>query len=584
MVVGACGDDDGGGDTTTTGDGDGTFDNASLEVLEPDEGAVGLTFGESGTLAVRYRDSGGDPIADATVNFDFLVGTGENTGGSTLSATSAVTDDDGVASIGVVAGAQSVNFRVTASAESASPATFFVAVSDQGFITFDVALDYRGQRDDLASLELRMYLRDQVRCADIDLRAPPGTVFPRRSAGADDPTIEVPLVIALRAYTVVVIASAERDGAPLAGGCVGLGADQVLVGRPVQLGISIEDLPLALPTVGLPLVTSLDTTAAAALVRERGAEQPWDVLACPAGPGQLLLDCAIDALAISEGDPSDCRVVTTTPDIEALQAARGALGPDGCRAAQGDGGGPSLDQQLTAAVAAGGSFPTGSALASLLGARQDVLAGASLRSRIAGDGGGRARHTLSEVAFATADQTATVDLTASPRPVIEARQVPLVLTLETATVGEHGFSLRLGSAQATAFDALALAPAGLAGQLPSLGTALLTSVQGPTEMSCGGVSELACEAAALGSDCLAAACPAGALAADAELAAWPPVLDGSALDLTLAGSAPVGDAEPNLEVDALGGSAGERLGTWDAALTTDQDQVVEIDAAFGTEP
>jgi hypothetical protein len=97
----ACGS--GHGKNPGTPDG-GTTGKASLEVLDPPGQEVGLAYGETVSLRVRFLDATGAP--QAGVDVDFAISSGADAAGSTLSAGSDVTDGAGIARVDLVAGAQ----------------------------------------------------------------------------------------------------------------------------------------------------------------------------------------------------------------------------------------------------------------------------------------------------------------------------------------------------------------------------------------------------------------------------------------------------------------------------------------------
>jgi hypothetical protein len=86
---------------------------------------VFLDYGQRTNVAVRYHDSNDEPLAG-----EISLTMGGNTAGSQLSASSGVTDAQGIVSVELTAGSTDVFFDITAEAEYADPATFSITVSE----------------------------------------------------------------------------------------------------------------------------------------------------------------------------------------------------------------------------------------------------------------------------------------------------------------------------------------------------------------------------------------------------------------------------------------------------------------------
>lgn len=113
---------------------------ALLELRSAD--SVTLTSGDDASFSVRYTEEDGSPIEGARVDFA-LVGRAHD---SSLASLDAITDSDGVAVGGVIAGSVPAAFRVRISAERAVPVHVDVSVGDAGFGGLHVTVDYDGER------------------------------------------------------------------------------------------------------------------------------------------------------------------------------------------------------------------------------------------------------------------------------------------------------------------------------------------------------------------------------------------------------------------------------------------------------
>jgi hypothetical protein len=202
-----------------------------------------------------------------------------------------------------------------------------------------------------------------------------------------------------------------------------------------------------------------------------------------------------------------------------------------------------------------GACPSGAARATLVSARTGMLGTATITSSLGPAGAAAFRHQLG--ALASAGQT--IDLAASARPVIAATAA-WSYDGKVLVLGAHGFTARLGSALGDAFAAGPLAAAGL-GDPAHLGQALFASIKESNVTGCAALDAIACPAAGLAGGCTAGACAPAAAGLDGGLTAWWRALDGTALDLSLSGTANTGDADGDLVLDLVDG------GLWSARLT-----------------
>src|SRR5688572_19253276 len=277
-LLAACG---GGGDAPDAG----PEANPRLVILDPPGDSVGLAFGGTATLRVRYETDAGEPIPDAAVDFQLVVRQDADPRGAALSATAAMTDALGIARVDLVAGAEETIFQVEAIAEQAASAFFPVSVSQAGFAHLDVDPFHDGWRDPLgfARLELRLYRAIDAVCAGIDADEPPASLFPPRALSGFDEIGTYQNIIASQPYTLVAWALLPDNPVPLAYGCVELGPQQVPPAE-FALAMPVRDRPARLPG-DAGLVSSLDLEPLADSAAAAGASAPWTVLSCAHGPG-----------------------------------------------------------------------------------------------------------------------------------------------------------------------------------------------------------------------------------------------------------------------------------------------------------
>jgi len=553
-----------GGGSGAPGDG-GPAPVAHLVVLDPPSESIGLSYGESVTLRVRYEYEDGELVSGGAVSFAILESATADPGGSTLSATSATTDARGIAQVDLTAGASRTTFRVQAQADDASPAYFYVSVSEDGFAELAITPEHQGARDPTSfdRVELRLFMASVLQCADLDIDALPDSVFPPlETAGFDGTAADFRNVSAGGAYTLVSWAEVPGSDVRLAAGCIDLPSDAILP-TTIALAAQVTDRPAHLPTA-VALSSQIDLTPLADELQQTGLDAPWRTLACPAGPGQLILDCTLDALA--PDGTLDCDVHSTDAVVASVEAQRGTVGPGGCRPMIANAG-ASLDSKLAVAIAQG-DFPSGAVLTAMLDARTSTLGSLALVSQLRFLGPGVAGHRLDGATLTVGGSDYAVSLGQTQRPVVDQHSVAIAIDADQQmTLGAHGFTLRIGSLVRAGFRDRGLAAAGLANRETDLGTAMAESAYDGTSSTygCDAISAVLCGSIGQSQSCAVNACDAAATHLDGALSAWWKHLDGSGLDCTLSGSATVHDDNNDLVVDAVGDSASP--GSWTVTMT-----------------
>lgn len=554
-VLLACGGDDA---TPDAGGG-----QNSLEILEPPGDSIGLAFSASEALRVRYLNPSGDPIAGATVEFGLQVGANETSGAAALSAAAATTDSAGIAQVEVTAGVSDANFRVRATAAGAPPATFFVVVSDTGFASFQVTPTHSGPRPalDYVNVEIRLFSPDQVDCAGLDIDELPESIFPPRRVAGFVGAVQFQNLAAARPYVLVVWGEGEMGAARLAVGCVELSADQVRVGRPLQMVVDVGDRPLLwtapVEVTSAMVLPGLDNAADAIV-----APDPWRTLVCPLGAAQLAIDCALDA-AVPDGD-LDCVVNGTSGLINDFEAARGAP-QNGCRPDESSPGVASVDRVLLDAMSAG---PWTEANATALAVTRDqIIGGARLTSELSMPTATSARHRLLTLTLTAGALSREIDLVGSARPVIEASASAEVDAVGTVSLGAHQFTLDFERAADEMFTTELLPAFALDGRRDDLGAALIESFEAGAMVGCQAISAVACAEVGRAASCIQTGCGAVGAALDTRLLEWIDAIGAVGLDFSMTGSATIRDGDLDREVDEVGGGAG-LSGSWQISVTT----------------
>lgn len=237
---GACGDDppsaspgaDAGTDTGAVPDMSNVDgDCQSVLVFVTDQTMV-VANSDTTTLSVRHDDCTGTVIVGSLVSFEIV---GE-AGGSLLSAMTAITTADGVATLTLTAGSDAATFDIKVTAGDATSVLFNVTVSTTGIGSIDVTLSYAGE---LTFSGFTATLHPDTVCDDLgpfdlpvafqSVEVPTITVHPEFSG-----------VPALPDYAVAVVA--EQASGAMGYGC----ADTITVASATTTDVSIEigDIPI----------------------------------------------------------------------------------------------------------------------------------------------------------------------------------------------------------------------------------------------------------------------------------------------------------------------------------------------------
>lgn len=530
---GACGDDlkavaDSGLQRTT-----------QLKILAPPGDSIGLTFSGSARLRVLYLDDEGRPIVGGKAEFKLVSSSGESTGGASLSSTSTVTDELGIARVDLLSGAERVNFRVEVSAPQAPPVLFYIQVSQQGFTNLQVHSAHEGPRDPESydRIQLRIYSQTEVSCTTLDFDELPPSVFPSRTQSAVGESSTFANLAADESYTVIAWGEIE-DGRPLASGCLDLAADKLRSGSTLTASLAVIDRSYELTE---PLLVNMEIDLSA-LRNGLPGESYWRILACPLGRAQLLLSCLADAQS-SDGT-LDCDSESASPLSTAMTPRRGVVDGDGCRGALDDSGAMSLEAALDQAL---NGWPSDAELASLVQGRSAVLDTLHLSSRLQRSGVGIVSHRLLEAQLGSF----TLDLVSSDRPVIEVTGLPVSINAAPLLgVSSHGFTLRFGDLAAQAYEELALQPADVSARADSLGAEFISGLSIGAQSGCLAIESFVCGQLSLPASC-ADACGAISTPLSELLFQWLPALVATGVDYRLATQASILDMNNDLRIDGL---------------------------------
>jgi hypothetical protein len=553
--------------------------------------AMSIWLGPSRMGAARFQLFGptGAPLPSASVAFSILDNPdtlGQEAQGATLVNVNATTDAMGYADAGIMTGMPTTFVMRATSADALAEVT--IIVTAEGRVgAVDVAPFYvsPGGRAALGAIstEIRMY-DNNLRCADLPLRAPPRTTVPMLKVSSSGSLAGVAhyKFVATNVGHAILARAMNDKGIVLAIGCTDLPGPALVAGDAVQVSVPMVDVgsdPVGHYLAITPLTIAPPLAAAATL----GAT--WrDLTDCPLDPAQLWLDCTLDALGpTSDADPLDC-VPATAPGGDGalgdeLSALRGVAvaGPDGmptaCRGSKTAMGTISIDAVTQGLYGSPLPLP----LLRLAAAADDaahLFDTLKLDSTIDLDADPTARtvgvtHTLTNLTFALPAEMTSVALQRLGLPVLSVSTTGTIDDDDVLSIAQHGFTLRLGTAARVAFGTIGLLRRGLPADVRGLvmSIAALAHSEDGALSGCAALDAALCGRVARAPGCLVAACGNGLDALATRLSSSFDAADGTGLDLYLAGKAPLLDNYGNGQAGKLGDlKIAAQEGTWTVDL------------------
>lgn len=497
---------------------------AATLVLASPEAPLGLSYGESATLVLRYRQHD-RPQAGVTLH---LVTDG-NAGGATLSTSSVVTNERGEASALLMSGASESAFHVVVSAPLAPDLIIDVAVSRYAFGSMAVDVDgtpYPGVTRVSAGL-----------FTDMDCTILPPT--PKLQGALRSLTrmerrgLILFTTLLRRSYSLVGRAE-DANGRLRAYGCV-LVSEQILsAGVPVP--VTVPMWPIYPDPVGSYTLSSELKIGSDALA-------PWPMMACASGLGQVMVDAVVAALPAAERDLAS-----------RISAARAPLDAQGCHlAGMGD-----PDQATQAMLTAS---PAGATMIAVASETSALLANAVLSSRLdvraPTRGGYLADHTVSSIKLTTPMTPVMYPLNDVFLPV--ARDLLLAQTADQLTLPKHALSLQLPRLWRRAQSSLVLQPRGLTMTPAQLWQQAVTASKQGMLTGCDAIESAICDRIA--QPCkgpVAMACAAATTAVGSKLTSS---LDDAAAAVDLSYRAVLTLDDPDGTLQAKGLTMGQLTGT-----------------------
>jgi hypothetical protein len=514
------------------------------------------------------------PVPDRALHFQILDTALAR--GATLSLNRGLTDGRGSVSLQVIAGLVT-RFRVSVSAENAKTIEVMVMVDPRKFGPVDVAPMVVGAlTESVASVHI--YFSPGTSCATISRSQPPSDTFAMRVAMPGQ--VERYSAVSIEDGHAIVGHGLDAAGLVIVDGCVDLSGAAILQETPVRVVLPLTAMTIS-PVGRFRVTSQLQLQGMPTAVTELG--DTWgELAACPSDPGQLWLDCTVDALSPETAeDPLDCKPSATDDGAfdGKLKARRGLMmgGSSRCRQA----GGATLETQIDAMFAQNTSLRpnldgitrAAKMLVSLIGVQSYFQVSATSRAdRFQLD------HQLEALELGEPGARVPVNLWSLGLPLRTARLVPTSTLGNDITFEQHGFTLRLGSAARLALEQGVLAKRGYPGETAAFISAIFASAsyldRGTTYKGCPALAALVCPQVGGSDGCLVTACQTGVAALGRRLTAVFANLNGAGIDLYLEGTAPMIERTGDGKADSFGWLLPSSIppGVWSGYLRIGDEQ------------
>jgi hypothetical protein len=508
---------------------------------------------------------GGEPAPGQTVSFALDP---PKPGGAALAAASGVTDADGRVVATILTGTAADFVVVAQIGQTTARVTIIVDSGASGSVLV-TPFFAPSSTPPPAGATMKVLLYDFLSCSDLNLDNP---IDPQRKP------LTPPNALFQYVYTNVMnaaIAEVSTDRV-IAKGCVDIPGTSLQANGTVEVMLPLYD---AIPDpLGTYSVTT-DLTFAPPLAAAATLAAPWNALSdCPLDPAQRWLDFTVNALSPeTSADPLTLG--------QAIAARRGAAlidgngSPTSCRSARDSDGNESIDALVLGLFGSPLPAPV-AALPAIADDAASLLDSVRLLSTLAVQSSSSATsyvvtHTLSTAELGPGESIA-VPLAPLGLPTLQAFASGTAAD-NVLTIGPHAFTLRLGTVARAAFGPLSLMPRGLPPDLPSFVATLFALAQSAdgTATGCAALDGVVCPAVGESAGCVTSACEAGLQALVTELADGFASADGSGLDLSLSGSAPLieksGGLADQLGIDfGVDQSGAAQVAIWSVNLRTQQ--------------
>jgi hypothetical protein len=541
----------------------------------------------SGRLKFVLRDEQGLPVSDYPLAFTIVSdSSGDGTADAQLSSNQGLTDSNGEAVLEIIVGnltgdSRSVLVSVNATCPGSGGALAKITVTTNAYSVEIAPLPATDILGSVSLVSTSLLFYEDTTCGELDLAhlnaaptrpRPLESVEPNKTAtfwGVAESGSNAVVGLGLDSSNVVQIA-----------GCVDIPGQSLFDSVTIRATLYMDLLfPRPEGTFQVTSDFQQSVTMAPTLTAIKSVWQQW--ARCPLDPARLWIDYTLDALASDEtSDPtlyallSPLRGTVVTP----LAGASTESSDPPCHSPTNSAGDPSLESLVDNLFSNKRDQLSGAALANFSGEIDALLDSVHIDSKMTIAATNTANsyvveHDLLSVTFPKAISSISLKTANLGLPISSVSGILATLKGGQLSIPSHGFTARLGTLARYAFEGTSIKSRG-AEDAPGLVKAVFGLAQWSDHdiNGCDALDIAMCQQIQKPTGCLFEACQNGLAALAANLAEAFDALDGSGIDFSLFGSAPVVDLDENGQADTLGlggraGTSSAGTGGWWATLS-----------------
>ena len=542
----------------------------------------------SGRLKFALLDEQDLPVSDYPLAFTLVSdSSGYGTADAQLSSNQGLTDSNGEAALEIIVGnLTDDNHPVVFSVDATCPgseggALASITVTTNAYSIEVVPVPDTEKLGSISIVSTRLLFYDNTTCGELDLTnldAAPTQPRPAQSVAPNTPVRF--LGVAGSGSAAVVGLGLDSSNSVQIAGCVDIPGQSLFDSVTIRTTLYLDHLfPLPEGTFQVASDFQPSATMAPTLTAITSVWQQW--ARCPLDPARLWIDYTLDALT------SDA---TSDPTLDALLSPlRGTVVAPLAGASVGDSDPPCYDPTNSA-----GNASLETIVDNLFSNHRDQLSGSNLvalpseLTALLGNihldslmtitatttaNSYNVEHDLLDVTFPNALSSISLQVAKLGLPVSSVSGIIATLKAGQLSLPRHEFTARLGTLSRYAFEGTSIKSRG-AEDARGLIKAIFGLAQWHDQNTtgCDAFDAALCQQIQRPTGCLVKACQNGLVALATNLTEPFDALDGSGLDFSLFGAAPVVDLDGNGQADTLGsqgraGTSSAGTGSWWATLS-----------------
>jgi hypothetical protein len=538
-------------------------------------------------FVLRDEDEQDLPVSDYPLAFTLVSDSnGYGTADAQLSSNQGLTDSNGEAALEIIVGNLTDNnspvvFSVNATCQGSDGVLASITVTTNAYSVEVVPVPDTDKLGSISIVSTRLLFYDNTTCGELDLTNLDAAPTQPRPAQTVAPNTPVTFAgVAGSGSAAVVGLGLDSNSSVQIAGCVDIPGQSLFDSVTIRTTLYLDLLfPLPEGTFQAASDFQPSATMAPSLAAIKSAWQQWTQ--CSLDPARLWIDYTLDALASDA--TSDPTLYAQLSPLRGTMVAplAGASADDSdspCHSSTKSAGDTSLESIIDNLFSNHRDQLSGTNLAALPGELDALLDNIHLDSRMTITAANATnsycvKHDLLDVTFPNALSSISLQVAKLGLPVSSVSGIIATLKAGQLSLPRHEFTARLGTLSRYAFEGTSIKSRGAQDTRGLIKTVFgLAQWHDQNTTSCDALDAALCQQIQQPTGCLLKACQNGLVALAANLTGPFDALDGSGLDFSLFGAAPVVDLDGNGQADTLGsqghvGTSSAGTGSWWATLS-----------------